>query len=274
MNGIKLFALMLFSSNAFAAEQTAKQYMGEINGQISIDAEGKVTAVDLDNVKESSLKSLLISQINKWKFYPMQVNGKPVESTSGFSFELTINTDVAKKLNQITFHRVFVSPTPVELAQRLRNVDTSKRVQPEYPFVALRDRLEARLSIAVKIDPDGSVSEAGVYKMKLLNPKPYISDADQRNAISIFGNSAIRAVKQWRFSKERLVFNNCTNGCISRIDVDYHFENKPWNLYREMPVAVLPWVENNNLKKIQDKPESQFVRLKSELSDQPMDIGG
>lgn len=274
MNGFKLFAFMLFSINAFAAEQNAKQYIGEVRGQISIDAEGKVTAVDLTSVKESSLKKFMITQISKWEFYPMQVNGKPVESSSGFGFELTINTDATKKLNQITFDDVYVSPTALELEQRRKNVDTSKRIGPEYPFAALRDGLEARLSIAVKIEPDGSVSEASVYAMKLLNPKPHISDMDQRNAINIFGKSAIKAVKQWRFSREHLAFYDCINGCISKIPVEYIFESKPFKLYREMPVAVLPWVESDNVKKIQDKPESQFVRLKSKLSELPIDVGG
>ncbi len=274
MKGIKLFALMLFSINAFAAEQPSKQYIGEIRGQISIDAEGKVTAVDLTNVKQSSLKKFMTEQISKWEFYPMQVNGKPVESTSGFGFELTINTDATKNLNQITFDRVFVSPTKLELEQRSRNNDTSKRVWPVYPFEAGRDALEARLSIAAKIEPDGSVSDAGVYAMKLLNPKSHISDMDQRNAINIFGKSAIKAVKQWRFSSEYLAFNDCINGCISQISVSYYLDDKPFKLYRDIPVAALPWVENDKVKKIQDKPESQYVRLKSELSEQPIDIGG
>ena len=274
MNGIKLFALMLFSFNVCAAEQPSKQYIGEIRGQISIDAEGKVTAVDLTNVKESSLKTFLIAQINKWEFYPMQLNDKPVESTSGFGFELTINTDATKKLNQITFDSVFVSPTALELSQRQKKVDTNKRVGPEYPSEALRDGLEARLSIAAKIQPDGSISEAGVYKMKLLSPKAQISAMDQRAAVNMFGKSAIQAVKQWRYSSEHLAFNNCIKGCIVQIPVSYYFDNKPWKLYRDIPVAALPWVENDKVKKIQDKPESQYVRLKSELSEQPIDVGG
>lgn len=274
MKGIRLFALMLFSINACASEQTAKQYIGAIQGQISIDAEGKVVSVDLTNVKESALKSLLISQINKWEFYPMQVNGKPVESTSGFGFDLTISTDPAKNLNQIAFNDVFVSPTKLELEQRQRNVDTSKRVGPIYPDNALRDGTEARLRIAIRIESDGSVSEAGIYTMKLLNPKPYISEMDQRNAINVFGKSAIKAVKQWRFSSEALATNDCFNGCISQISVEYIIDNKPFKLYREIPVAALPWVENDKVKKIQDKPESQFVRLKSEVSEKPIDIGG
>jgi hypothetical protein len=283
MNGFKLFALMLFSFNVCATEQTAKQYIGEIQGQISVDAEGRVTAVYLPNIKESKLKVFMSEQISTWKFTPMKVNGKPVESNNDFGFELTIYTYKDKKLNQISFDHVFVSPTKLELEQHSKYKDSSKRVEPMYPYEALRQGLEASLDIAVKIEPDGSISETGIYKMKLLNPNPGIGEKDQRFALNMFGKSAMKAVKQWKFSREALELNECSMGCISQISITYNLANAPvtYNLnniqlkmYREIPVAALPWFETNKVKKIQDKPESQFVRLKSELSEQPIDIGG
>lgn len=274
MNGIKLFVLMLFSFNVCAAEQTAKQYIGDIQGQISVDAEGKVTAVDLTSVKDATLKKFMTEQISKWVFSPMQVNGKAVKSINNFGFELTINTDAAKKISQISFDGVYVSPTKLELEQHSKYKDTSKRVGPMYPYEALRQGLEARLTIAVKIAPDGSVSEVGVYKMKLLNAGPLISDSYQRIALNVFGKSAMKAVKQWQFSSKFLELNDCKNGCISKISIDYRLDNMLFKSYFEIPVVALPWVEADKVKKIQDKPESQFVRLKSELSEQPIDIGG
>jgi hypothetical protein len=204
----------------------------------------------------------------------MKVNGKPVQSNNDFGFELIINTDKAKNLNQISFDKVFVSPSKLELELYSKYKGHSKYVGPMYPVGPLRQGLEARLDIAVKIEPDGSLSDVGVYTMKLLNPPRQISQLDQRYYVNQFGNSAIQAIKQWHYSKEYLVRNDCINGCIAQITVDYHIYDKGWRQYRDMPVATLPWFEIHKVKKIQDEPESQFVRLKSDVSNQPIDIGG
>lgn len=281
MKGIKLFALMLFSINAFAAEQPSKQYIGEIRGQISIDAEGKVTAVDLTNVKQSSLKKFMTEQISKWEFYPMQLNDKPVESTSGLSFDAITFFNESKQLQKIAFQDVVIAPTKLELelektkySEASKQAYKEKRVAPEYPINALYSGTEARLTMAIKIESDGNVSEAGVYKMALLSVASEPNAADRRDAIKMFGENAKRAVQQSRFSSEVLASNNCLNGCVALMTVNYEMQENLWKLYTDIPVKLIPWFENDKVKKIQDKPESQYVRLKSELSEQPIDVGG
>ena len=207
------------------------QLIAQVNGRIKVNVEGNVSGVSFQNVTSADLNRFLETQVRKWEFHPMKVDGQPVITDAGFKFRLLAKFDGAGKLQQIAFQDVIIEPTELELAAIKANqtgVDQSRRTSPEYPYVPLKKGVGAELKLAVKVLPDGAIGDAAVSEMILLNADKYAPASLLKQYQRDFSESALSAVKKWKYSSALMTQSNCTNGCTGLISVTYELMTAPW----------------------------------------------
>lgn len=267
-------AALFFSIPAFAETQEAKTVVGKIYGDITISETGMVSAVTFKNVKDPKIAALLESQVKKWEFHPMLVNGSPQLAEAGFSMDIFVTQDVAtKKTTQIVLDDVRVMPTALELSAQV-TPDTTKRFYPQYPINAYSMSLGARLNVAVKINADGSVEKAAVKEFAYLNFGKGTVSKVPAIVQEEFSNRAVNAAKKWRFSESAMRRNECVGGCISLIQFEFIVEKRPWYVYLEVKTPDIDWYPSNQPNNDISAAKSQLVRFKEQPSNQPIDLGG
>lgn len=264
--------LLLLGFVANSQADTKDQFVAQVNGRISVSSEGAVAGVILNNVTSAELRAFLEKQIKAWEFHPMLVNGSPVQADAGFHFRLLASFSGDGKLRQIAFQDVIVEPTQLELEAAKGVRDSTRRVAPQYPYVPLKEGVEAELQVAAKILPNGTVSEAAVSELAILGARKDISASMLAKAQNDFSKSAASAIKQWRFSPEMLAKYDCVDGCVSNIAVTFELSGAPWKSYRAMPVPGIPWLIAEHLKDV-ESTKSRLVRFKQQPSEQQIDIG-
>lgn len=269
---IALFCLLMANTSQSAP---GDQLVAQVNGRIKVNVEGNVSEVSFRNVTSADLNRFLEMQVRKWEFHPMKVNGQPVSTDAGFKFRLLANFDGAGNLQQIAFQDVIIEPTELELAAIKANqtgVDQSRRPSPEYPYVPLRKNVGAELKLAVKVLPDGTIGNAAVSEMILLNAEKYAPASLLRQYQRAFSESALSAVKKWKYSSALMTQSNCTNGCTGLIPVTYESIPAPWMRYTEVNVPEIPWLIVEQVKDVEAK-KSQLLVFKQQPSSLPIDAG-
>jgi hypothetical protein len=251
------------------------QLVAQVNGRIKVNVEGNVSEVSFLNVTSADINRFLEAQVRKWEFHPMKVNGQPVSTDAGFKFRLLANFDGAGKLQQIAFQDVIIEPTELELSAIKANqtgVDQSRRVSPQYPYVPLKKGVGAELELAVKVLPDGTIGDTAVSEMILLGADKYASASLLKQYQKDFSESALSAVKKWKYSSALMTQSNCINGCTGLISVNYELRTAPWMRYTEVKVPEIPWLIVEQVKDVEAK-KSQLLVFKQQPSSLPIDAG-
>lgn len=276
INRTFLFVIFMAFAASVSYAAPGDQLIAQVKGRIKINSDGAVSEVSFANVKSADLNRFLETQIKKWEFHPMLVNGQPVNADAGFNFRVLANFDGAGKLKNIAFQDVIVEPTQLELdAIKAESIDrnNARRFAPEYPYLPLTKGVEAEVKVAINVLPDGSISEAAVREMALLGVDRYVQTAQLTKFQNDFSNSATTAIKKWRFNQSSLSKSDCLRGCVAEILVTYEISNAPWKRYRMMTVPSIPWLIAEQVKDV-DGTKSQLVRFKEQPSNQPIEIGG
>lgn len=264
MKNILAAALLISVSGHAAASDESKQYITKVEGQIVISAEGVVKSVDLTDLNNDGLKKYLISKISAWEFYPLLLNGQPLEAKTGFTFDLITAFDAQNKLEGFAFLDINVEPTELERTIRKQSGARGKRSPPLFPANALRQGVEARVVVAVEIMPEGRVAKAGVYELALLSAGHRVNSQAERFALNNFGSSAVRGIESWQWMPWELQANNCLRGCVRLITVDYEIsQGNAWRTYAKIDTAPLSWASVIEATHIDDDAQSEWVRFKS-----------
>lgn len=268
MKKILAAALLASVSGHAAASDESKQYITKVEGQIVISADGAVKSVDLTDLNNDGLKKYLVSKISAWEFYPLLLNGQPVEAKTGFTFDLITAFDAQNKLEGFAFSDVNVEPTELERTIQKQSGARGKRIPPLYPPIALRQGVEARVVVAVEIMPEGRVAKAGVYELALLSAGHRVTSEAERFALNNFGSSAVRGIERWQWMPWELEANNCIMGCIRHITVAYEINpSNAWRTYAKIDMAPMPWARGADVTRMDDKAQSKWVRFKSKPDD-------
>jgi hypothetical protein len=266
------FLMLLFGFSAYSHANTGEQFIAKVSGRISVNADGAVAGVTLDNVTSPDVRGYLEKQIRSWEFHPMTVNGQPMPADAGFHFRLLASFGADGRLDQIAFQDVIVEPTDLEREAKAGVRDASRRVAPQYPYIPLKEGIEAELLVAAKISPSGTVSDVVVSEMAVLGALQNVSPSLLAKARNDFIKSATGAVKQWRYSPERLAEADCIDGCTANISVTFELSGAPWKAYRVLPVPGVLWLAAGQVKDIEGT-KSKLVLFKKQPSNQPIDAG-
>ena len=244
----------------------------QIRGDLTISADGEVKAVVLDNVRDPKFRQFLIDKIASWEFYPVAVNGKGIEATVPFDFNLIATSDSKKQLKHIEFDRIEFGQSAIE-----KEINGKSELKPlpkprlSYPRRELIVGAEATIDVVVNIAADGTVSDAAIYSMSIINAAMPEARIYARN----FSDEALSTVKKFRWAPHELAKYDCTGGCTATIVTEFKMADSPaWRSYQEMPVNPVPWLVASEVKNMDASEQSQLVRLKQDPTGQPLEIGG
>lgn len=267
--GLLTIFLILFSGLVTAENES--QMITQISGEITIDADGKAKAVSLANVKDAKFEKYFIEKIKTWEFYPVILNGKSIEATAEFTFDLIATYRPDDTLKQFEFANILIKQSAIETEIKKNNVlKTGKVGLINYPLEAYHVGAEAKIVIVLDVTADGKVRKAEVFSIELINS----SAGDVRVLAKAFSDNALKGVRKKEFSKDELAKLKCITGCISTFTVDFAMDGgSAWKTYRRLPIAPIPWVIASELKDMNASEKSQLVRLKEDPTGKPLEMG-
>lgn len=255
-----------------AAADKDWQMIADVRGEITIGADGAVKNVALDNVQDPKFRQYLTDRIASWEFHPVAVNGKGVEATVPISFNLIATSDSSRKLKQLEFAHIEFGQSAIEKEANDRSgLKPSRQPYLNYPRDALIAGAEGILEVALNITEDGTVRDAAIYRLSMINaamPEARVYARD-------FSDEALSTIKKYRWAPHELAMYGCAGGCIATIGVEFKMADGPaWKNYRHMQVKPVPWLIASEMKDMNQSEQSQIVRLKEDQTGKPVEIGG
>lgn len=275
---VLMMAFLASSGHALAAAENFKQFIGYYQGEITVTAAGVVKQVTLKKKDSANLDALIISQIKKWDFYPVTINGNAVEATSPFDLQVIASFTTENKMSHITFRDVTIGKSDIETAlikeQSASPEVKGKRANILYPVDALRSGYGAEMKVAVEIDANGSVKQADVYNIALTNSGHRTDKRARDFALNTFGRNALAAIRKWRWTPAEMAESECSTGCISKISVQFTMDQKGnWSTYSDQKIELPAWALQLNPNIQLDETKSRFVKLKTDPTNKDIAVG-
>lgn len=167
--------LLVCASTAWAGDVREQRY--EVG--TDVDAQGQITATQIDKQVPASIAALLTSSMRQWHFVPAQREGKPVPAHTFVSIKLRAAADAAGHYRmRISYEgngpRVFTS-LPA----------------PKYPRQGVAFRQSEFVALNAIAEPDGHLSHMVVT-----------SQFKDWPMHSWFENSVLTAARHWRLEPE------------------------------------------------------------------------
>ena len=267
-----ILAILLFAFSGLALAEKETQMIAKIGGDITVSADGSVKSVSLMNVKEAKLRNYLEDNVKSWTFYPVEVNGRPIQSTSKFSFDLIATFLSGGELKQIEFTDVLIKQSAFEVEIKKTNGFKYGRLgRLEYPVQAFNSGAEATIELAIDIAADGKIKNAAVNSVELINA----NTGNPKRLTELFVSNALKHTRYRLFSKDELSAHGCLDGCVASYKVEFIMgDGDGWKPYLRIPVEPVPWVVASEMKDMNESEQSQIVRLKVDPTGKPVEIGG
>jgi hypothetical protein len=269
-----LFALLWpLSVNAGAP----KQVIGYLQGEITVAADGQVKSVTLKDTKSPELEAFFVSQIKRWEFHPVAVNGVPTDAVAPLSLTVLATFGEDRKIQKIEFRQVSIGKSDIEV--KLSGSSDSSENWPirkhiEYPEMAMRKGVSALVNIAVEIGENGHVKQAGIYDLALVNSGNRNDRSVRDFAMNTFGKSALRGVSKWFWPPKALAEDDCVGGCIRLITVSFEmYELQTWANYTGQDIEPPAWANKESIKTFSDQDTSRYVQFKTDPSNTSLDVG-
>lgn len=271
-------ALLVSSVHAYAEAEDLKQFIGYYQGEITVTAEGMVKQVTLKTKDSANLNALIISQIKKWEFYPVTINGNAVEAMAPFDLQVIASFTAGNQMSHITFRDVTIGKSDVELALNKTKPASSeavgKRTNIAYPLDAAKKGYGAELKVVLEIDATGSVKQAGVYNVALTSSGHRKDMRAREYALNTFGRSALAAIRKWQWTPEQMAGLGCSMGCISSVSVQFTMDNSVnWSTYSDLKIEQPAWALQSNPNVQLDESKSRYVKLKTDPTNKTIAVG-
>jgi TonB family protein len=180
----------------YPLEAAKRQLQGQVWLKVHVSETGDVTNVDVIS-GDPILAKAAVDAAKKWKFKPFIKNGRPVEISAelpfNFAFANRIYEDPSHDKNPTVFGNDKQLPSGVKLVHA---------VQPVYPELARRNRIQGTVVLQATIGKDGRVR----------NLKPISGPKELYQA-------AVAAVQQWRYKPYLL--NNEPVDIDTKLTIDF-----------------------------------------------------
>ena len=171
------------------------------DAQLSLDASGKVTALDFigKNGNADPIAQKLAPVIRAWSFVPGSIDGVPMPTETTLSLHLQ-----TQKTGDGTYGlRILDAQTGAAMINMR---------PPEYPDYAMRNDIEARVIAVISVNSDGVPTRIDITGIGTTN------DGD-RTSQKIFATAVTVQAKTWRFRPEIVGGHAVTSQM--RIPVDF-----------------------------------------------------
>lgn len=250
-----------------------KQVIGYLQGEITVAADGHVKSVELKKAKSETLEAFFASQIKRWEFHPVMVNGVPTDTVAPFDLTVLATFSDDHKIQKIEFREIHIGKSDIE-RQLSASAPPLPNQQPvRYPEAGLRNGLSAEVRVAVEIGADGRVKQTGVYDLGLVNAGSRNDRRVRDFAMESFGKNAVEGVSKWIWPPEALAYQGCTGGCIRLVSVKFEMVGRPaWSSYADQAVAPPVWASQEGIKSILNKEQSHYVQFKTDPSDTSINV--
>ena len=270
----KMILILLFSWRPALAADDSKQFIGYLQGEVTITADGRVKQASLKNEDIAALNAIIIKQIKSWEFQPVEVNGNPVEAIAPFDLKVIATFGIDQKIQSIMFRKIDIGRSNIEKALLKDSSSALTRASIGYPTEATRYGYGAEVDVAVEIDADGSVRNTGLYGLALVNSGHRTDGRAREFALKTFGNSALVGVHKMHWSQAELAANNCLGGCIGKILVEFAMEDmSSWATYSDQKVDSPAWAQKVSSRISSNVDQSLYVKLKSDPTDSLIMVG-
>lgn len=192
-----LLLALLLPLSALAASDSAgetKYYTAETTGQVSIDTEGHVTAVEVKPRQlGNEISDIVADQIRVWRFRPVIENGQPVAAT----YRMRLSLVAAQAPGDDGGMGVAVRE--VQFVQPHRNgVQGERMLPPAYPAGSGQDGVSGQVMLLIRLGENGHVADAGAMHVLLYGElKPY--SALNASYVRRFVDASLTAAKDWTF---------------------------------------------------------------------------
>lgn len=267
-----------------------------VDGDLTIDPQGRVTDYQVRTMLEPKLQQLLAKAVPGWRFQPIQQGGKPIVAKSPMRITLAaaeVQGGYEVRVDNVVFRPNTKDEWTTDLALRRQAleqgvagpsspadgapgatqpvlVSAEKLTPPGYPTGLVRAGVEGVVLLNLRLDPDGSVAEVFASQSSLLNVKgrPELLD---RARIMLEKNAATTA-KNWRFKVEAAQPSRLTASDLTvRVPVEYTLSSPrsgeawltgKWRNEFRGPSFPVPWllgVEDAQVVGVSDLDSGEFL---------------
>jgi TonB family protein len=231
-----------------------------VHGQIEIGPDGSVLSHQLDKRLNPAVRALVARNVERWRFEPITENGRPVIASTRMVLELSAlplgDDDLQLRVDDVRFG------IPAE---------RGPRTAPIYPRDAIKQRLGARVLLALQLDEAGKVIAAHPYQTSLSSE---LSGSRAQRMRQLFETATLKAAQDWQFTPAERVAGAAVGASV-KVPVDFRIGIGGWQSYVPGPLSPAPWMESSaqatgNDAELQD---GELVALDSRFRLQGSPIG-
>ena len=274
MNTSRLFAGLLLAGITTAAiggdtPQIEELLTMRVEGTVSIDAQGNVSAHTVDSELPPSLREFLDKAIAQWKFKPPTVDGKPVRAKSNMRITLAAraNTDGSSnvKVDNVLFYERHRDDKGRDIFAERANADAEHALWKDRARMSVRSmtrRIEyprgynvsGAVTMVVQASPDGTVVDVVPTQCSLFNARATKEQLD--TACKTLSTMAAKAIRTWKIDVQ-LNGTEPTPEALSatiplvyyrpgdRAQTDYQRSEGRWRAEARTPYKQAPWLKKD-----------------------------
>lgn len=229
-----------------AASAPALEASMVLKGEVEVDAQGMVQHYTVDGSEKltPALRGFLDQNIQRWRFEPFLVDGKPapMRNQMGLQFVLETQSDGNFK---IALRNVSFYPADSKTTDEVARIDMKA---PVCPAQAAKAGIEAEVYLVLRVGRDGRVADVAVEQVNLKSATAGYEAARWRR---VFGASAAARAREWTFRPPSSGAEAGDESWNVRVPVDYAFYGKEkygvWEPYLPGPRQAVPWLTEQDL---------------------------
>jgi hypothetical protein len=253
-----------------------------VHGEITIDAEGKVTALEVDPRVPDSIAANVVRIGSAWRFHPVVVDGRPTAAKARLRLVLTaqsIGDGYEARVDSVSF------PGLDDEAAREGFARGSTR-PPLYPRGLMYAGVTGSVSLLMRVGVDGRVEEvvaAQTFLDRVRGP-----DETLKKAIGMFESSALEAARRWTVKVPADIATRPPERRTVAVSVSFILGGRPdasqsvgrWESFVRAPFRDAPWMPRSQGKAALANAEAgglgaagQALELVADAEGQPLGAG-
>ena len=217
-----------------------------VTGTIAIEADGSVSAVDLDSPEKlpKGIAAFVGGSAADWHFEPVLADGKPVAVRTKMSVRL-VGKSAGK--GQMTVSIRGAEFGDYQARPEAERITGRKMTPPGYPESAVQVGAQGTVYLLIRIASDGSVRDVATEQVNLR----IIASEPQMNLFrNQFARTAAAAARRWTFKPPTQGEDARQAQWVVRVPVDFTFGDKreygQWEAYVPGPRERIAWAQQDD----------------------------
>lgn len=254
-------ALVLASTAALAQTPILEL---EAAGDLQIDPDGHVSEYHLANKLSAAVTALVETNVRKWQFEPVLINGVPVRAKTAMHLYLSAEPQDKGYALRVT-NIIFGEPAFMKT-----------NALPHFPDAAVKVGMGAKVILYLRLDSTGQVADAAIYQTSL---GAHVADKEAGQWRALFEESTLAVARTWRFDLSETINGNRI-GTSVQVPVTFNLTRTGaattgvWNAYIPGPVHPPTWAneeqvtDSRDLASLKDgeaRPMESHFRLKDDV---------